>query len=165
MKFIIWIFAVLWLFAACKKEDHPAPGCGVSLQPPDSTGYFIFGTYVGMCQGPAGCAVFYKLSNGSVYRDSVIHLLRPASFSKIPLGGNSWATASAVLDCFPSEMATHPNTTIGCPDCHDQGGYYIAYKANSASPEQTWTVDTDTASLSNPVIQYVTRLDTALAHL
>lgn len=169
MKSVIWLFAVIILFAECKKGstavEEPVLFCGVNILPLDTSGYFSFGKYYSMCGGP-NCATFYHLSNGAVYPDSMVHFVQPLVFSAAPLTGvNTWGIASTVLYSFPQEMRSHPDTTFGCPDCHDQGGYYIVYKANGAAPVQYWSIDPDTAYLSNAMREYLGRVDTVLAHL
>jgi len=169
MKSAIWLFAVVILFTECKKGsnpvEEPVPFCGVNMLPLDNSGYFSFGKYYSMCGGP-NCASFYQLRNGAVYPDSMVHFTQPLVFSTIQLTApNTLGIASTVLYSFPQEMTNHPDTTFGCPDCHDQGGYYIEYKASSTAPVQYWSIDPDTAYLSNAMREYLGRVDTVLAHL
>ncbi|PZF74390.1 hypothetical protein [Taibaiella soli] len=169
MKFAIWIFAVILLFAACKKKassvEQPILFGDGNMLLMDATGYFSFGKYYGMCGGP-NCARFYKISNGSVYPDNMVQFRKPLLFAGVPLSSpNAWVAASAVLYNFPQEMTNQPDTAVGCPDCHDQGAYYIEYKASSTAPVKYWSVDPDTAYLSNAIRAYLSRIDTALAHL
>lgn len=168
MKNTIWLFAFMILFAECKKGDsveQPVYFCGTTMLPLDSSGYFAFGKYFGMCGGP-NCATFYKIKAGEVYPDSLVHFAQQLVFSATPLSSpNALGNASMVLYILPQEMTDHPDTTFGCPDCHDQGGYYIEYQASSTAPVKYWHIDPDTAYLSNAMRAYMSRVDTALARL
>ncbi len=133
------MFCALIAIAGCKKEE------------PAVDKYFIFGKAYGECGG--NCATFFKVQEGNVYADDMLYYTGQVSFSNVPLAPSKYVLAKHLADSFPSYLYAHPDTTFGCPDCHDQGGLYLKREINGSI--QYWNIDTDTAYQPLAIRAYV----------
>lgn len=150
MKKLSLLLSGLLLLGACNKKTVDPPGvCGVVMLPLDSTGYFAFGSTYGMC--PGNCATFFEIKNKNLYPDSLDHYAGTLYFKNSPLASDRYTWAKNLLYNMPEDLRNQPNTTYGCPDCHDQGQYYIEYKASATAPVQYWHIDTDTGALPSSI--------------
>ena len=147
MKKLSLLLVGIILLSACNKKtvDRPPGYCGVASLPLDSTGYFAFGSTYGMC--PGNCATFFEIKNGKLYPDSMDRYTGTLYFKSNPLANDRLNLATNLLYNIPGDLRNYPDSTHGCPDCHDQGQYYIEYKANATAPVQYWHIDTDTSVL------------------
>lgn len=153
MKKIITLAIICIVFASCKKENN---------RPVDANNYFAFGFYYGFC-GPS-CAEMYKLSDGQIYKDSIaISFPTPAVYSAVPLSSAEYQLAVPLQDSFPAYLQNRPNTTIGCPDCLDQGTVYIEKSANGVV--QYWVIDMDESVLAVEIRNYITNLQAVVGQL
>lgn len=129
------LLLLLLLVLGCKK-DTTAP---VDL---DKLDYFIFGRASGFCVG-SSCVMLYKLENQQLFPDADMTYTQ-FSTGDIAFGTTSLPTdkvllAQALLAEFPSSLLNEPNGTLGCPDCTDQGVYYIKMKSGKTVRE--WHID------------------------
>ena len=114
--------------------------------------YFIFGSYAGNCGGD--CAQLYRWIDYVVQSDSVAIWApgAPLYFRSVnyglpgtgnPLGTPAYGHGEAVIElinAFPEALGQTEETVFGCPDCMDQGGYYLELK--TASSHRSWAIDT-----------------------
>lgn len=140
MKYYTILFAML-LLAGCKKETTDDSG-----EP-----YFIFGKAYGECGG--NCATFFNIQGDKLYADDMQYYTGTFAFQSSALPNSKYETANVLRDSFPSYLASNPNKTFGCPDCHDQGGIYIKRCVNGQN--QYWNIDTDTAEQPIEIRAYV----------
>src|SRR5258705_10345733 len=119
MKRLILFCGIILGIASCSKEN---PGCSA----PD---YFVFGDAFGMCGG--NCPNLYLLKQHKIYADNIENFyLEPLAFSSVPLTNTSYQLAQSLPDELPAWLNNHPDTTLGCPDCYDQGLIYIEISRN-----------------------------------
>lgn len=123
---------------SCSKKESPAPI--------PSGDYLVFGTSYGMCAG--NCSPRFRIQGGSLYPSDTAY--------DAPMSKAAYDSALILWTDFPVYLTAHPDTTFGCPDCHDQGGIYIQRKAGGVS--STWHIDTDTATQPETIRPYITRL-------
>ncbi|MBK6930411.1 MAG: hypothetical protein IPH12_05905 [Saprospirales bacterium] len=123
-------FSVL-LFAACTKEPDVAPS---------TNDYFIFGTYYGECAG--NCSHIFKLEGQNLFADDMEYL-QPDDlvFQSQSLAPDKIALAAALEAQIPASLFDETAETIGCPDCHDQGGYLV--KIKTGDTVRQWFIDRD----------------------
>jgi len=130
MRLLLPIFAFsLLLFTACTSDENEGEADHPTI---------IFGVYHGFCQGD--CAHLFKYENGEVFRDDI------NSFYQEEIGFSNESEsalesrAKKVLDAFPESLKENTQETYGCPDCADQGGYFISLDIDGSSRE--WRLDT-----------------------
>lgn len=111
---------------------------------PDTYEYFTFGEYYCECTG--SCGVVFQITNETVL-PSVDSSCSPSqhSFGNAPLSDAKYAIAKALIDEFPDQLLNSNENTYGCPDCIDQGGYYIELKSSKIT--RSWRVDRDIDAL------------------
>lgn len=129
------LFLSLLLAFGCDRE---------SAIDPNSLDYFIFGVYFGECTG--NCAQLFKLEGQNLYADdNVDYLISPGGlkFQTQSLPSDKVALAEALLAQLPATLLAEEEKLIGCPDCRDQGGYYI--KVKEGGDTQEWFIDPDEA--------------------
>jgi len=87
----------------------------------------VFGTYYGRCT--ANCVNIYQVDNTSLQKDDSAKY-GSANWayyftSSRTLPPAKYALAKDLLHQVPLELLSKNRVTIGCPDCHDQGGIFI----------------------------------------
>lgn len=129
MKRLILPLIIILTFAGCTEKVSPDPSA------------FVFGIWHGFCL--ENCIHVYKLENGKLYLDDMSTRYQSGSitFQKTPLDDKLAKKAEELYRLFPSYLRKNPNTTIGCPDCHDQGVIYLAFEENGELTE--WKIDPD----------------------
>ncbi len=130
----------------------------------ESDNSFVFGKYFGFCVG-AQCTNLYKIQDGRVFSDAMERLMDPDDlvFKAEPLSNEKYQIAKAVLDAFPEELLAETAETIGCPDCADQGGYFIELKTNGET--RRWYLDNFKDKLPAYLKTYTAQMDETLAQL
>lgn len=138
-KLLFLLLLVSFSVAGCKKEDDEL-GNG---------DYLIFGTFYGFCEGET-CIEIYKIDNKQLYEDqNDNYSLNNFDFEEI--NNNDYASVKELVEQFPEKLFDEPST-IGCPDCTDQGGVFILYKKNGVKHE--WRIDNFTDDLPNYIQEY-----------
>lgn len=143
----------LLLFISCKKvKNEPA------IELPE---FFAFGTAYGECGG--NCATFYSLKGGKIYIDDMEHYMCSLSFTNTPLADDKYQKAKKLAVTLPAYLINHPDTTFGCPDCHDQGLIYMEYKKNNKL--MYWKIDTDIEKQPQEIRKYLVEVVDMLTQL
>ena len=117
MKKLLCITLLFALLAGCKEEEAPQLDA------------FIFGRWNLLCEG--NCIRIYKLDQGKLYVDNM-NSFREAqiiTYKPTPLGDELTPLAQDLRAAFPEAyMFPRGLDFIGCPDCAEQGGYYLAFE-------------------------------------
>lgn len=115
---------------------------------PDSVSYFIFGSYHCKCNHTlSSCASLYKYTPASlVAGDGAFCRVEEFTYEGPSLPAEEIALGAALINEIPDELYLSEETRFGCPDCSDQGGYYVSIK-EEGMPAKTWHIDTQTHSL------------------
>ena len=131
----LWFLSALVFVSmiACKKDEEPRQYAG---------DYLIFGSFYGECLGE-NCVKTFKLEDNYLLEDTRASLGRLNNFETgyRVLDQADFDRASVLLDVFPNQLLSEPDTTFGCPDCRDQGGLYIEYYRGDR--HGTWYIDQD----------------------
>ena len=146
MKKLIVLLLVLSIFTACKKDCHY------------QSDYFIFGRYSSFCIDD--CSKLFLMKDGKIYPDSIQGLSTNLQFSKVPLTSSKYTIAFPLITSFPSFLQNTPNVTYGCPDCLDQGSYYIEKMENGV--KKTWRIDTFIDSIPVQIQPYIHQMDSII---
>jgi hypothetical protein len=89
----------------------------------------IFGHFASECTG--NCGTMYKVSYKVIVRDTTSFFQNKSDLSKfaVKFQNGSEQDDEGNFDSFklniPLLMLLDPRSQFGCPDCHDQGGYYL----------------------------------------
>ncbi len=139
MKKLTWVFTLCLLMGAfaCSPEENDQ----LSKLNKGDVDHFVFGRYFGHCLG--NCTTVYLLKEDGLYADLVdrgypdstiafVYTSRTAEFVTM---------AKKLLADFPDKLMDEEEETIGCPDCADQGGYYLEIKQGKTT--RSWWIDTD----------------------
>jgi len=94
----------------------------------DDNNYLVFGHFYGFCGG-ADCNIVFKLDNENLFRAT-----DPSYPGEVAIDYKfekqskaQYQKAKDLIDLLPEELLSEADGTIGCPDCHDQGGLIIEY--------------------------------------
>jgi hypothetical protein len=137
MKNVFLLALVLML--GCKKSE-PAPTTEYE--------YFIFGSHYGECVGD--CALLFKLEGQHLFADDELVYFTSLAyfanndlpFQSTSLSAEKVALAVALSEQMPTELFDESDGVIGCPDCRDQGGYFVKVKLSNGEV-RFWNIDPD----------------------
>lgn len=146
-KITYFLFSIL-LLTACSKEDV------------NNDDYLIFGQFYGECLGES-CVETYKLTSSELYlEENDSYDKSNMSFDKLKKA--EYKKVKDLLKEFPKELMDETET-IGCPDCVDQGGYYLEYKKDGI--KYFWRIDKNKTKCPDYLIPFLNKLDQSLEEL
>lgn len=132
MRLLIISFLVAGCFGCESTDSNPEKA-------PSKTATFVFGEAYGFCAGD--CAHFYKLKNNQLFKDKIERFNGTVpDFDPNKLSDDKWEVAKSLISELPDYLLNNPDTTLGCPDCADQGGVYLFYQNENKS--LYWNIDT-----------------------
>lgn len=105
------------LLTGCNEEEEPEIDA------------FIFGKWSLICEG--NCIQIYKLDQGKLYADNMNSFRESQiiTYNPTPLGDEFTQQAQELRAAFPQAyLFPRGLDFIGCPDCAEQGGYYLAFE-------------------------------------
>ena len=164
LKLCISLMIGIGAFIACNQDQpvkkEPQDPDKQALQ--DTT--LIVGTYFGFCRPPESCVHVYQIANGKVYADTTHHYPYDTSGYKFKvLPDTPYPKVNQLKAAFPHRILTDTTTEFGCPDCRDQGGYYVALKADGY--QQEWLIDQDLDAVSPYLHPFLQKVDSAVQEL
>ncbi|MEQ1745106.1 MAG: hypothetical protein ABMA02_06765 [Saprospiraceae bacterium] len=116
---------------------------GCSKEAESDSGYFIFGYAHGFCVG--NCVTVFKLEDDSLVADddaAYASLTSPSiPFQSTNLPSDKVALAKGLQAQIPAALYNEPDGSVGCPDCRDQGLFYLKIKTGDTVRE--WRIDRD----------------------
>ena len=126
----------------------------------------VFGTYYGMCR--IDCINIYCVESNQLQKDDSVTYGKLDWFYYFTptrkMDAAKHKFAKGLLSQVPMELLSRNRTTIGCPDCADQGGIFI--QAMSGPVSATLKLDiTDTEEQSAEVIAFKKKILEAVAYL
>ncbi len=147
---------LLTVFAYGCKEDAPT-ATNEKLE------YLIFGRFAGECLGDQ-CIEIYKLENNRLYESEDIYPTSSTQIGNTPYQAGFTEIdnpASFVIDellsDFPMSLLADSKSVLGCPDCADQGGYFL--EISTSSKIANWRIDTDRSAIPAYLSPYLDLLD------
>lgn len=114
----------------------------------------IFGKFHGFCVGES-CNEIYKLTSKNLYEDTKNKYITEENFK--------FEIAEHLLTEIPEELLDLENETIGCPDCADQGGYYIQFTDKEGT--KTFKIDTFRDNVPSNLHSFLDEIETILIEL
>lgn len=127
--------------------------------------YFVFGRFSGFCVGD--CFSVFKADSESLTEDETSEKYTGADYEYIPgrtLNQGELLLAKELFAEIPSTLLANDKEVYGCPDCADQGGFYINFKINGI--ERTFLLDTrQTDDQSETLLTYKEKLATLIQEL
>ena len=154
MRYFFYLLLIALLTSSCNKEI-----IDIELNDED---YLIFGVYYGFCG--QNCTILYKLTSEDIFQDDIdFGLPYEIPFQKDPMTRDKFEIAKQLTESFPKALLEEPKNIIGCPDCVDQGGYYIEYKTEDTRDH--WRIDTFNDALPEYLVQYTDQLEEVINQL
>ena len=138
--------------SSCQKEGFSLKG---------ETDYIIFGSSYGMCVGD--CAITYLLKSDGLYKSKdYLKTGNVNSFTE-KLSDEKLQQLKNIPSSIPSELInyTKDEETFGCPDCADQGGYYLEI-IREGKKHKTFRIDTNTDQLQDYVKKVAAEISKAI---
>ena len=146
-KFSLTLFLCLLVFSSCENETAS----------PD-TNTMLFGSFSGHCFG--NCFTAFELDSTSVKSDdNEGHFTfdRYEFQSSRTLNMNAFSDAKSIFNSFPDEFNNTDKERFGCPDCADQGGFFIIFQIDGQ--RKMVLLDTkDTDDQSTEILAFKERL-------
>lgn len=131
--------------------------------------YLILGNFAGECT--EGCVHYYLLDmqNRSLFRinsqeyppnNKMLNLL---DADRVKLPDEDFQLAKHLLEDLPTQLIEESDQTIGCPDCRDQGGIYLAFSNDGQDFE--YFIDTDKEAMPAYLQDYTDELKAVLLEI
>ncbi len=123
----------------------------------------VFGKYHGFCAGD--CVSLYKISGEQLFEDDLMRFSGwdTPVFKDTPMSKQRYQQAKVLLDNFSPSLLQTDAETIGCPDCADQGGYYLEWQQGEVL--RRWRIDTNENELPNDLVAYTRQITQVLESL
>lgn len=127
-----FLFLALLAAFGCKKESVT------------NSDYFIFGYAYGFCAG--NCVTVFKLEGDNLFADDdagyqTLWNNPDIPFQMTSLPAEKVNLAKVLQAQIPAGLYQEPDGNIGCPDCRDQGLYFVKIKTGDTVRE--WRIDPD----------------------
>ena len=147
------VIITIGILISCSEKEHLKPLQPVSL---------IFGTYYGLCAD--NCTTLYKIEDSKLFLDEADRVIpKEIPFQDFTLSDEKFKLAKEVMDAFPGELFQESESQIGCPDCADQGGYYVEWKENGE--RKIWHIDTNENALPQYLKPFVQKISEVIEEL
>lgn len=133
MNKIICFIGLALIFGSCKKDDN-SDAKGLS-------DYLVFGSFHGFCQGEQ-CIELFRIDSLNLFEDQTDGYPNQKEFYKgdyVALSEAKFKATKSIQNDFPEKLLEEVDTVFGCPDCLDQGGYYVEYKKGEV--HRFWIID------------------------
>ncbi len=114
--------------------------CQKSTEKLEKGDYLIFGHFYGFCGGEE-CVETYILSGSELAENTSDNYGSLEGATYVNLSDELYAAVAELETSIPSELSALPDSTFGCPDCHDQGGVRVSLKKDDVI--KTWRMDND----------------------
>ena len=126
--------------------------------------HFVFGTYYGHCRG--NCTHTFNLKAGGLFADKVDwgYPEPGMEFEDKSLSKEDIELATKLLKDFPVELYKEEAEILGCPDCADQGGFYLEIQIGKSAP-RVWRIDTDDSQIPGYLSAYTAKVRKAVEDL
>lgn len=149
MQKYILLLCLALLLANCTVERTE---CSCLPQPE----VLIFGTAYGECLG--NCAILYKIEGTRLFADDVDYLTGSfdIKFKTAPLPSEKYQIAKVLLAEFPFQILDENKERFGCPDCADQGAFYLEYRFGETV--RRWYIDTNDDAVPAYLAAYTDRI-------
>lgn len=152
MKNLLLLFVVTLFLGACNNDNENH----------DDDEYLIFGHYFGECQGEE-CLEYFRVTETTLieYEDNCSPgILSSCIPDNEELSAAKFEYAKDLIDDFPEELYDEM-TTIGCPDCGDQGGLYLEIRKDDNI--RYWNLDYSNSALPTYLQAYTDEVKAAIS--
>jgi hypothetical protein len=150
MKNLTLLFIAILFVAACNNDDGGMED------------YLIFGHHFGFCAGEE-CLEYFRVTGTELveYEDNCTPgILSSCIPDSKKLSDAKFTFAQNLIANFPDSLFSETATTIGCPDCADQGGLYLEIKQGDVI--RFWDLDNDNSSLPTYLRAYADEVRAAI---
>ena len=162
MKSSIYILIVslfLLVTGGCEKEEPVE-------EKEDFPEYLIFGHFSGECEG-AQCVEIYKIQNDSLFvaediypTSLILYEGGPYEAEFVAIENSRAHSIAEIKEKFPDELWREPAGDMGCPDCVDQGGYFV--EISTKSFQRNWRIDKDRKNVPAYLYPFLDEIDEKL---
>jgi hypothetical protein len=106
---------------------------------PSNFDSFTFGKHFCFCTST--CAILYEISEDALRAGKGIGCIpQDYTFDGVILAQDKYEIAKQLIDEFPVKLIQDSQETYGCPDCADQGAYFLQMRNQRET--RTWRLDT-----------------------
>jgi len=118
--------------------------------------YVIFGKYYGECMGD--CVHLYRLTTSELFEDDQEWGVPDEfPFFSTSMASSKFEAAKHLLGSIPKDLKSASQSTYGCPDCADQGGFYLELMEDGE--KRKWHIDVWDEGQSSEIINYKAQID------
>jgi len=147
-----FLLSLLW--GSCTKEEFDGQL--------NAGEYLTFGKYHFECGG--NCTNLFKIEKGQLFQDDLDWgLLDEIPFQSVPLDNSKFEIAKILIEEFPNDLLESGKRKYGCPDCVDQGGFYVELK--DGGERNIWLIDVLDDEQNQSIINYKLKIDEILKEL
>lgn len=156
ISFFISSLLLLSLMGSCNSSDESG----------DTTEQvrLLFGDYAGFIPD-RNYSDIYLIENSKLYLDTLSNYPTDGFYegAYVQMDESDYLLASELISIFPSQLFDENENYIGCPDCADQGGYYVEYQ--SKTKHAFWNIDNNKDAIPEYLREFVDKLEEKLTLL
>ncbi len=135
--YTLLLIAGIILITGCNKNTE------YNDNPPGN--YIMTGYISGFCAVP--CSYFYKAQNNQLKMSGAVRYYNDTTSFNNTGTTAEYNLVQSIEALIPDTLYTLNNQSFGCPNCHDQGGYYLTVSKNNQLYK--WQLDPDVVDSSN----------------
>jgi hypothetical protein len=94
--------------------------------------YLMFGHFYGECRGEE-CKETFMLHNQVLYEDIADRPEQNSGFKFVALDKKKYELVKDLWEVVPDSLWYETKYVFGCPDCMDQGGFFVRIKQNQTT--------------------------------
>lgn len=155
-SFLVSSLLLLCMLVACNSNDES--------QEVTEEVRLLFGDYVGLVPD-SNYSDIYLMENSMLYLDTLSNYPSNGFYegAYVQLDEADYQLASELIAIFPSELFEENENYVGCPDCADQGGYYVEYQ--STTKHAFWNIDKNKEAIPEYLHEFVDKISEKLTLL
>ena len=153
-KALLAILVLCTIYSCNKNSTEPAI--------PESPDYLVFGQFAGGMSAEA--SQLFRVDLSTFEQDIVTDFFPRLDYdfeAEITMSQADWNNARQLIDLLPQSLIETESNTYGCPDCADQGGYFLEFGNNDQSKKVLLDIN-DTPDQTQDIVAFKNAMATLL---
>ncbi|MBG6130447.1 hypothetical protein IWQ47_001470 [Aquimarina sp. EL_43] len=155
-SFYLILISFTFLFLSCNNDDDTTENTIESL---------VFGKYAGECL--ENCFTVFKIDTEKITKDTTVkHYTNDFTFkNSFVYSREVFEKYNSLLSSIPDELKNGTGKSYGCPDCVDQGAFYLVVQMSDGKIKK-YNIDVDnTEDQSTEIVVFKNKITNTIEEL